>query len=104
MIIDNDLLKQMKKKHTSSFAHPKLLSDNLCKFLKLPIGSCLKNAEIITLLNQYFCENQLFSTTSPIHIEMDNKLRKLFGITENEDYELTINNLADYLQPHLQNI
>jgi hypothetical protein len=104
VIINNDLFKLMKKKPCSSLAHPKLLSDNLCKFLKLPIGTCLKNAEIIALMNQYFYDNQLFSTSNPTLIEMNSKLYKLFGTTEHEDYELTINNLEEYLLPHLKTI
>ena len=35
---------------------------------------------------------------------LDNKLRKLFGITENEDYEITSANLSKYLEPHLKKL
>ena len=35
---------------------------------------------------------------------IDYKLRKLFGITENEDYEITSHNLSKYLEPHLKKI
>ena len=31
---------------------------------------------------------------------MDISLRKLFGITENEDYELTTDNIMQFLKPH----
>jgi hypothetical protein len=33
-----------------------------------------------------------------------NKLRKLFGIYENEDYEITRENLSNYLEPHFKQI
>ena len=38
------------------------------------------------------------------YIELDPNLRKLFGITEYEDYELTTETLPKYLEPHLKHL
>jgi hypothetical protein len=73
----------------------RLLSDQLAKFLNKKWGSCMTFNEVYTpMWEQLDSQSELF----------DNKLRKLFGITENEDYEITSSNLSKYLEPHLKKL
>ena len=48
----------------------------------------------------YFTKNQSDSET---YLNQRN-LRKLFGITENEDYDITKDNLNKYLEHHLKKL
>jgi hypothetical protein len=76
----------------------RLLSYELAQFLSVEPGTCMTVKEV---------HNKMIEYTSSINIKtsvikMDTKLRKLFGLTENEDYEITSKNLASYLKPHLK--
>jgi len=71
----------------------RLISDQLAKFLNKKKGSCMTFNEAYTPIWETLGSDLL-----------DNKLRKLFGITENEDYEITSANLSKYLEPHLKKL
>ena len=75
-----------------------IISNQLCKFLKKEKGSITKNQmnELKAVL-KYIKKNKLIKNNEFI---MDISLRKLFGITENEDYELTTDNIMQFLKPH----
>jgi hypothetical protein len=73
----------------------RLISDQLAKYFNKKSGVCMTFNEVYTPIWE-----QLDSELESI----DNKLRKLFGISENEDYEITSANLSKYLEPHLKKL
>jgi chromatin remodeling complex protein RSC6 len=81
-----------------------LLSNQLCKFLKIEKGTITKNyMNECEKVIKYIKKNGL----QDIHnnqFNLDLSLRKLFGITENEDYELTPQNISHFLKPHFRQI
>jgi len=80
----------------------KLISNELAKFLKIEIGTCMEFDEVYEKVYNHIQEKQI------INIGDDSTLCKLFGINENEDYEFTdttlIIILKNLLEPHFKNI
>jgi hypothetical protein len=74
------------------------ISDELAIFLGKPIGTEMSRVEVSKELNTYIRENGLQDTENNRIINADEKLRKLLGLT-NED-ELTYFNLHKYLKHH----
>ena len=82
----------------SEFTIPILISDELATFLGKPAGTEMSRCEVSKELNTYIRENGLQDTENNRKINADEKLRKLLGLT-NED-ELTCFNLHKYLKHH----
>lgn len=73
----------------------RLISDQLAKYFNKKSGVCMTFNEAYTSIwEQLNFESDL----------IDNKLKKLFEISENEDYEITTDNLSKYLEPHLKKL
>jgi hypothetical protein len=83
----------------------RLVSNQLSKFLNIEIGICMEYNEVFEMVFIYVHDNEI------INITEDQKLRNLFGLNENMDYEYytnsesnTINFLKKMLEPHLKKI
>lgn len=79
----------------------RLLSYELVQFLNVEPGTCMTVEEVYNTMTKYISTNCSRNAKTKV-INMDSKLRKLFAITENEDYELKSTNLILYLKPHLK--
>jgi len=84
--------------HYIGFVNSSFISDELAIFLGKPIGTEMSRVEVSKELNTYIRENGLQDTENNRIINADEKLRKLLGLT-NED-ELTYFNLQKYLKHH----
>ena len=80
----------------------RLISNELAKFLKFKTGTCMEFDDAYELVFNYIEENDI------VNIGEDNKLSKLFGVNENEDYEYSAPVLVKYLktilEPHFKKI
>jgi hypothetical protein len=80
----------------------KLISNELARFLKVQMGTCMEFNDAYEIVYNYIQENDI------INISEDSNLCKLFGINENGDYEFTdtilIEILKQLLEPHFRNI
>ena len=80
----------------------RLISNELAKFLKVKSGTCMEFDDAYVLVFNYIEENDI------VNIGEDNKLSKLFGVNENEDYEYSAPVLVKYLktilEPHFKKI
>ena len=80
----------------------RLLSNQLSSFLKRKVGTCMEFNEVYNKILDYIHQNDITA------INEDNKLRNLFGISEDEDYEYSypelIKILTKLLEPHLKKI
>ena len=80
----------------------RLISNELAKFLKVKTGTCMEFDDAYELVFNYIEENDI------VNIGEDNKLSKLFGVNENEDYEYSAPVLVKYLktilEPHFKKI
>jgi chromatin remodeling complex protein RSC6 len=84
------------KRQPSGFAKPALLSDELCNFLALPLGSELARTSVTKQLNVYIKENKLQKEDNKKFIQPDAKLQDLLKIPEGEI--LSYFNLQKYMK------
>ena len=80
------------------FLRPILISDELAEFLGKTVGTTMLRTDVSKMINAYLKANGLQDSENASIINADEKLRKLLGLT-NED-ELTYFNLQKYLKPH----
>lgn len=80
----------------------RLLSNQLSSFLKQKVGTCMEFNEVYNKILEYINTNDITA------INEDIKLRSLFGISEDEDYEYSysvlVKILNKLLEPHLKKI
>ena len=80
----------------------RLLSNQLAKFLNLNSGTCMEFDEAYNMVYEYIQDADI------TNIGDDSKLSRLFGISENEDYEFSdsmlIKVLKNLLEPHFKTI
>ncbi len=80
----------------------RVISNQLSKFMKVRSGTCMEFKEAYDYVYDYIQENDI------IDVSEDTQLCKLFGITENEDYEysdsMIIRVLKKMLEPHFKKI
>ena len=82
----------------SGFAKPALLSDALCKFLKLPKGSKMARTEVTQKVNEYIKEKKLQNPENKKNITPDKVLVSLLNITDKDT--LTYFSMQKYLKDH----
>jgi hypothetical protein len=105
VILNSEIMTLARKYKKKQFLNPNILSNQLCKFLKVPQGMCLSHIDVSKKIHEYVQTHKLIQSNTPSFvIEMDYNLRRLFGVTENEDYELTYFNLYQFLEPHYRKI
>jgi peptidoglycan hydrolase-like protein with peptidoglycan-binding domain len=80
----------------------RIISNQLAKFIKVKVGTCMEFEEAYNYVYNYIQENDI------IDISEDTQLCRLFGITGNEDYEysdsMIIKVLKKMLEPHFKKI
>jgi peptidoglycan hydrolase-like protein with peptidoglycan-binding domain len=80
----------------------RVISNQLAKFIKVKVGTCMEFEEAYNYVYNYIQENDI------INISEDTQLCRLFGITGNEDYEcsdsMIIKVLKKMLEPHFKKI
>jgi peptidoglycan hydrolase-like protein with peptidoglycan-binding domain len=80
----------------------RVISNQLAKFIKVKVGTCMEFEEAYNYVYNYIQENDI------IDISEDAQLCRLFGITGNEDYEysdsMIIKVLKKMLEPHFKKI
>lgn len=82
----------------SGFITPTRISDELAKFLKVPVGTQLTRVDVSKLINGYINVNKLQDSKNGRIINPDAKLRKLLRIPPTD--ELTYFNMQKYMKPH----
>jgi chromatin remodeling complex protein RSC6 len=80
------------------FIRPTIISDELAKFLKVPVGSEMVRTDVSKLINGYIIDNKLQDSNNGHIINPDTKLRKLLRIPPTD--QLTYFNLHMYLKHH----
>ena len=80
------------------FVRPMRISDELAKFLKVPVGSEMCRTDISKLINGYISVNKLQDSKNGRIINPDAKFRKLLTIPPTD--QLTYFNLHKYLKHH----
>lgn len=80
----------------------RIVSNQLARFMKVKLGTCLEFDEAYDYVYNYIQENEI------TNISEDTQLSRLFGMTENEDYEysdsILIKVLKKMLEPHFKKI
>ena len=80
----------------------RIISNQLAKFMKVKFGTCMEFDEAYDYVYNYIQENEI------TNISEDTQLSRLFGMTENEDYEysdsMLIKVLKKMLEPHFKKI
>jgi len=94
-------LKDSKKKRVlSGFAKPCKVSDKLCEFLSIPLGSEVARTEVTKMLNNYIKEHDLKNNN---RIVPDNKLKNLLELSDESELEnLSYFNIQKYMNKHFQ--
>ena len=89
---------EKKPRKPSGFALPTLLSDELCEFLNLPIGSYLPRTEVTKQILGYVKEKSLQNPEAKKYIILDDKLSKLLKPEPN--FEVSYFNIQKLLKLH----
>jgi hypothetical protein len=79
---------------------PKLLSHQLCRFLNCELGTTMHEKDIYANVLKQIKGNKNITRLHKIKIVP--AIQKLFGISENEDYEITFENLPKFIKPHIK--
>jgi chromatin remodeling complex protein RSC6 len=82
----------------SGFLKPRGISDELAKFLNVPVGCQMLRTDVSKLINNYIRVNHLQDANNGRVINADAKLRKLLNITPTD--QLTYFNINSYMRPH----
>lgn len=82
----------------SGFVKPRRISDELAKFLNVPVGTMMARTEVSKLINTYIRVNNLQDANNGRVINVDTKLSKLLNITPTD--QLTYFNINSYMRPH----
>jgi hypothetical protein len=82
----------------SGFIKPSRISDELAKFLNVPVGCHMLRTDVSKLINSYIRVNNLQDANNGRVINADAKLRKLLNITPTD--ELTYFNINSYMKHH----
>jgi chromatin remodeling complex protein RSC6 len=87
-----------KPRTPSGFAKPTKLSDDLCAFLGVPVGSELARTEVTRVINEYIRKNSLQDTNDKRTIVPDEKLASILMMNDGD--KLTYFNLQTYIKHH----
>jgi chromatin remodeling complex protein RSC6 len=89
-----------KKREPSGFAKPTKISDELCEFMDVPIGSEIARTEVTKALVNYVKEHNLVQSNTIIP---DEKLNRLLGEPEvfmSQNITLNYFNIQKYMNKH----
>tara|TARA_B100000963_G_scaffold348477_1_gene356107 strand:- start:924 stop:1367 length:444 start_codon:yes stop_codon:yes gene_type:complete len=90
--------KKSGKRKPSGFAKPGSISDELCQFLNVPIGTELARTAVTKMLTEYIKTNNLQNPDNKKEIIRDAALKKI--ITIEPGSKLTYFNLQKYMKHH----
>jgi chromatin remodeling complex protein RSC6 len=82
----------------SGFVKPSIISDQLAMFLGKPVGTKMARTDVSKEINTYIRVHHLQDPFNGRRINPDEKLRKLLGVSPND--ELTYFNLQKYMGRH----
>jgi len=82
----------------SGFVTPTRISDELAKFLNVPVGTMMARTQVSKLINGYIRVNHLQDANNGRVINVDTKLRKLLNVNPTD--EVTYFNLQKYMKRH----
>lgn len=82
----------------NSFITPRLISEEMCSFMGLPIKSQRSQTDVTKFISGYVNSHSCFDPTFKRRIFPDTKLAKLLRVTDKD--EVTYLNLQTYLRPH----
>jgi chromatin remodeling complex protein RSC6 len=88
------------KKEPSGFAKPTTISNELCKFLNKEEGTKIARTDVAKALTQYIKMNNLQFIDNKQIIIPDENLKKLLGITEQDNANITFFNIQKYMNKH----
>lgn len=94
--------KEKKPRKPSGFARPTLLSDKLCEFLNLPIGSLLPRTEVTKRILQYVKDENLQNPSAKKFILLNEKMKDL--LEPDPDFNVTYFNIQKLLKKHYTKI
>jgi chromatin remodeling complex protein RSC6 len=94
-----DTKEPKKQRKPSGFAKPRKVSDALCEFMNVPLGSEIARTTVTKNLVNYIKKNKLAATKNKII--PDQKLLKLLEIENEEDiHNLTYFTMQKYMNKH----
>lgn len=79
-------LNKKKRNNPSGFANPTDISDDLCSFMNMPLGSKVPRTEVTKYIINYIKEHNLQDEKEKSKICLDDNLTKLLGDNENVTY------------------
>lgn len=91
---------EVSKRSPSGFAKPTKLSDELCNFLNIDVGSSMARTIVTKHINEYIKKNNLQDQSDKRHIIPDANLKSILSIGEND--KLTYFNLQTYIKQHFK--
>ena len=91
---------KLSKKKLSGFALPMTISDDLCKFMKEPVGTKVARTEVTRYLVKYVKENKLEDEKNRRIINPNEDLNRL--LSSKPDDEITYFNLQTYINHHFK--
>ena len=92
--------KLSKEKQQSGFTKPRLISNEMCDFLKLERNTSMGRNTITSLINSYIVLHNLRDENDRRIILPDQPLRKILDIEEDHEEIITYFNLQRYLKRH----
>ena len=90
---------KVREKQPSGFDAVSTISDDMCVFMNMPLGSKVSRTAVSKNTLKYIHEKNLQDKNTRRKINPDETIAKLFGIKSDTD-ELTYFNLHKYLNPH----
>ena len=88
------------KKKLSGFALPMAISEDLCKFMKQPIGTKVARTDVTKYLVKYVKDNKLEDVNNRRIIKPNKELNEL--LSSKPDDEITYFNLQTYINHHFK--
>lgn len=96
--LEKKSIKIKKTRKPSGFAKSSKISDELCQFMTVPIGSEMARTEVTKYIVEYIKSKNLQKEDNKKYINPDNNLKTLLGVNENDD--ITYFNIQKYMNRH----
>lgn len=90
--------KQKGNRKPSGFAKSSKISENLCQFMNIPVGSEVARTEVTKFIIRYIKEHNLQRPENKKFINPDEQLKSLLDVPEGD--ELSYFNLQKYMNKH----
>lgn len=97
--LEKDNNKNKGNRKPSGFANPTKISNELCSFMELPIGSQLARTQVTKYIIQYIKDNKLQDIGNAKVIKPNDNLISLLELDGNKD-TLTYFNIQRYMNKH----